>query len=211
MRKTLSPAQSRPFMYLPTYDGRLDASNVIASLLIGFLDGYAFGRPQAIDVFVAGPCFTVVAEGCYIAANDIQALMAWLSDTEDPALQATFQHIPALHFLRSAVLYSQFCLVDLALTNGTYRAAYEYGHPIGTAEKIADLSPRLAFTFTLPDDIFPALTLEKERLATILEAWRHNDYTTALPDQDESMTFNWHAQSALYYTLRIDLARATAR
>ncbi|MCC6976669.1 MAG: hypothetical protein IT322_21875 [Anaerolineae bacterium] len=209
MLKTLNKVQSRPGMYLAAYDQRLDAASVYANFLIGIFYRFEFGRPQYVSLVTSGCNFAITSVGCQIdTATQKLGNLSYIFDvvnSQTPVLSTTY---PSLTYLRSIVWLTEYCLIDITQSSGTYRQAFLYGSALEEAILVpseGDNTPRISFCFTLSSRIFESTLLDIQRLERVITVWKERDFAQLIKDANPvpELQFKWFKQNQYYHSLEI--------
>jgi hypothetical protein len=208
MTEPRNVAQSRPNLYLLTYDCKLDAASVISNFLHAVFSLPNVAYPSRIEVNVAGPYFTIAAIGCSMLdqVNEPEQL-PWIFD-----IRNTLQGIPAdithsLGFLRPIIWFTEHCLADITTASGTFRQAFLLGRPLENLTLLLNPSdtPRIGFCFTLPSAIFDNTHLDCRRLKRVLALWKKKEFGETIPHgvPIPELKLKWRVQSDHNYSLLI--------
>jgi hypothetical protein len=201
---------TRPGMYLATYEQRLDAGSLCLNFLIGLFSS-AEELPNHIDIASAGSIFTISAFSTKPMFTDAQLdTLSAVFDVAQHDKRIVANTYSGIEFLRPIVWFTEYCLIQVTAGVRTYQQAFHRGYAHSDEEqnhlKHVAIN-EIGFCFTLPDDVFEQITLERDNLEKAITTWQERDFIKLIPDEVERphIQLNWCEQARHHYSLRIKI------
>ena len=200
---------SRPGMYLPSYEQKIDATSIISNFLDAVYGSQELTTPKSVFVTVSGTNFILEAEGCNLDYTPpaFDELLFKLSITS--FREPFFDDGHVLGFVKSIVWFTQYCLVNISVKDWLFCQAFWRVNTFIEQPKqyMENTIDRFGFCFTLPPELFTDMGLEIRKLDTVLDLWEEQRNKRKTVEQNSFPKFSryWNEQAQHHFSLRLQI------